>query len=98
MLKDYFQYDVEYVMNITDIDDKIIQRVRQLHLFEEYVKTVTDKNTIIKDINLALDDLKNNFENVDPEKKSMISKAIDKLTSVSQLIESSLLEDIKVLK
>lgn len=84
-------------MNITDIDDKIIKRARQLHLFEEYVKTTTDKSIILKDINLALDDLKNNIEKVDIEKKAMTLKAIEKLTSVSQLVESSLLENIKVL-
>lgn len=97
VLKDYFHYDVEYVMNITDIDDKIIKRARQLHLFEEYVKTTTDKSTILKDINLALDDLKNNIEKVDIEKKAMTLKAIEKVTSVSQIVESSLLENIKVL-
>lgn len=84
-------------MNITDIDDKIIKRARQLHLFEEYVKTTTDKSTILKDINLALDDLKNNIEKVDIEKKAMTLKAIEKVTSVSQIVESSLLENIKVL-
>ncbi|PLW43361.1 hypothetical protein PCANC_13218 [Puccinia coronata f. sp. avenae] len=32
--RDYFQYDVKFVMNVTDIDDKIIQRARQQHLLE----------------------------------------------------------------
>lgn len=84
-------------MNITDIDDKIIKRARQLHLFEEYVKTVTDNKTVQKDILLALDDLKKDIKQIDPEKKSMTLKSIEKLTSISQLIESySLLDDIKV--
>lgn len=26
ILRDYFNYDVQFVMNITDIDDKIIKR------------------------------------------------------------------------
>ncbi|KAI7935855.1 hypothetical protein MJO28_016726 [Puccinia striiformis f. sp. tritici] len=30
--RDYFNYRVKFVMNITDIDDKIIQRARQQHL------------------------------------------------------------------
>lgn len=29
ILQDYFRYDVTYVMNITDIDDKIIMRARE---------------------------------------------------------------------
>ncbi|KAA1121666.1 hypothetical protein PGTUg99_014068 [Puccinia graminis f. sp. tritici] len=32
--RDYFAYDVKFVMNVTDIDDKIIQRARQQHLLE----------------------------------------------------------------
>ena len=37
ILEDYFSLDVTYVMNITDIDDKIILRGRQLHLREKYM-------------------------------------------------------------
>eukprot|EP00095_Tigriopus_kingsejongensis_P008856 snap_masked-scaffold15_size728074-processed-gene-4.6 protein:Tk08856 transcript:snap_masked-scaffold15_size728074-processed-gene-4.6-mRNA-1 annotation:"hypothetical protein L798_02588" len=37
VLQNYFGYDVFYVMNITDIDDKIIRRARQAHLYERYV-------------------------------------------------------------
>ena len=36
ILRDYFQYDVRFVMNITDVDDKIILRGRQRHLYDEY--------------------------------------------------------------
>lgn len=35
-MKDYFQFNVRFVMNITDIDDKIILRARQQHLLENY--------------------------------------------------------------
>lgn len=38
VLRDYFHFDVRFVMNITDVDDKIILRGRQRHLFEEYKK------------------------------------------------------------
>ncbi|KAJ5723741.1 hypothetical protein N7488_001776 [Penicillium malachiteum] len=37
IMRDYFKYDVHFVMNITDVDDKIILRARQQHLFNEYV-------------------------------------------------------------
>ncbi|KAL4097192.1 hypothetical protein QTP88_022007 [Uroleucon formosanum] len=96
VLKNYFHYDVEYVMNITDIDDKIIKRARQLHLFEEYVKTATDKQIVQKDIVLALGNLKKNIEQMDPDKKVMTLKDIEKLTSISQLIEKLLLDDVKL--
>ena len=36
LLSDYFRYDVHYVMNITDIDDKIIVRARKNHLLTLY--------------------------------------------------------------
>ncbi|QVM11476.1 hypothetical protein D8B26_006124 [Coccidioides posadasii str. Silveira] len=37
LLRDYFKFDVKFIMNITDVDDKIITRARQQHLFMEYV-------------------------------------------------------------
>ncbi|KAL1981904.1 hypothetical protein VTN96DRAFT_2033 [Rasamsonia emersonii] len=37
ILRDYFKFDVKFVMNITDIDDKIILRGRQQHLFSEFM-------------------------------------------------------------
>ncbi|KAJ3713838.1 tRNA synthetases class I (C) catalytic domain-containing protein [Lentinula raphanica] len=36
IMTDYFGYDVHFVMNITDIDDKIIKRARQNHLLEKF--------------------------------------------------------------
>ncbi|KAF7716707.1 Uncharacterized protein PECH_008632 [Penicillium ucsense] len=37
IMRDYFKFDVKFVMNITDVDDKIILRARQQYLFNEYV-------------------------------------------------------------
>ncbi|KAJ5495202.1 cysteine--tRNA ligase [Penicillium diatomitis] len=37
IMRDYFKFDVNFVMNITDVDDKIILRARQQYLFNEYV-------------------------------------------------------------
>lgn len=34
VLEDYFKYDVLFVQNVTDIDDKIILRARQEYLFK----------------------------------------------------------------
>lgn len=36
LLQDYFGYNVEFVQNVTDIDDKIIVRARQNYLFAEF--------------------------------------------------------------
>ncbi|GEQ68995.1 hypothetical protein JCM33374_g2665 [Metschnikowia sp. JCM 33374] len=37
ILRDYFGYNVKFVQNVTDIDDKIIVAARQQHLFEEKI-------------------------------------------------------------
>ncbi|EIW69520.1 cysteine-tRNA ligase [Tremella mesenterica] len=37
ILRDYFGYDVNFVMNITDIDDKIIIRARETHLLNQTI-------------------------------------------------------------
>lgn len=36
IVKDYFGFKIQFVMNITDIDDKIILRARQQHLLANY--------------------------------------------------------------
>lgn len=41
IMSDYFGYDVHFVMNVTDIDDKIIVRARQNHLFSQFRKSAT---------------------------------------------------------
>ncbi|EDV12482.1 hypothetical protein SCRG_03371 [Saccharomyces cerevisiae RM11-1a] len=38
IIQDYFGYDVQFVQNVTDIDDKIILRARQNYLFDNFVK------------------------------------------------------------
>ncbi|KAG0701273.1 tRNA synthetases class I (C) catalytic domain-containing protein [Suillus ampliporus] len=42
IMTDYFGYDVHFVMNVTDIDDKIIVRARQNHLFSQFRKSATN--------------------------------------------------------
>ncbi|GFW82649.1 tigger transposable element-derived protein 1 [Trichonephila clavipes] len=54
VLSEYFGYDVFYVMNITDIDDKIIKRARQKYLFDEYVKKHSNLTEVISDIRESL--------------------------------------------
>jgi cysteinyl-tRNA synthetase len=55
ILTDYFNYNVFSVMNITDIDDKIIVKARKNYLYQQYVNnhSVFDnevKNTVLKSI------------------------------------------------
>lgn len=90
ILSNYFGYDVLYVMNITDIDDKIIKRARQNYLYEKYVKQ--DRN---------LDDMLNNMKAVistveetvttttDPDKKCMIEKMLYKIIKAIEDLEKA---------
>ncbi|KOG96928.1 cysteine--tRNA ligase DI49_4500 [Saccharomyces eubayanus] len=38
IIQDYFGYNVQFVQNVTDIDDKIILRARQNYLFDNFVR------------------------------------------------------------
>ena len=51
---DYFNYEVLYVMNITDIDDKIIRRARFEHLFTEYVAKRRELCDVVADVSAAI--------------------------------------------
>ena len=53
-MTDYFGYDVTYVMNVTDVDDKIIRRARQQHLLREYAESTTELRQMVDDCSEAL--------------------------------------------
>ena len=38
VLEDYFGYNVTYIMNVTDVDDKIILRARRNHLVAQFLQ------------------------------------------------------------
>ncbi len=54
VMRDYFGYDVFYVMNITDVDDKIIRRARQNHLYEKYLEENPPLEKVLEDANNVL--------------------------------------------
>lgn len=54
VIQDYFGYRIFYVMNITDIDDKIIRRARQNHLFQRYVDEDHPLDQVLRDCDLVL--------------------------------------------
>lgn len=45
ILQDFFNYNVEFIQNVTDIDDKIILKARQEYLFKQYVAKFEGKVT-----------------------------------------------------
>lgn len=48
ILRDYFSYDVKFVMNITDVDDKIILKARHSYLLNKYKQDNPTLNDTIK--------------------------------------------------
>ncbi|XP_069680399.1 cysteine--tRNA ligase, cytoplasmic [Periplaneta americana] len=88
VLSDYFGYDVMYVMNITDIDDKIIKRARQNHLYEKYVseghslkKNLDDAKSVLE---LFSDTVK---KTTDPDKKNMLERLVLRMTGAIEALE-----------
>lgn len=73
VLVDFFGYNVLYVMNITDVDDKIIKRARQSYLYEKYVNSSVALEQLLKDQQLVLDAFNENLRaTTDPDKKVMM--------------------------
>ncbi|KIJ61294.1 hypothetical protein HYDPIDRAFT_96924 [Hydnomerulius pinastri MD-312] len=92
VMSDYFGYDVHFVMNITDIDDKIILRARQNHLFDnfrsqtssltpELITKVKDawRSHILDKVSKGLpEDIRPTTENVDAEWPRIVEFTQDK--------------------
>nr|CAG4641519.1 EOG090X02DZ [Eurycercus lamellatus] len=109
VLKDYFGYDITYVMNITDIDDKIIKRARQNYLYENYAGQQRDLEVFLSDVNESVARLTNQMKTTtDPDKKIMQERLLEKvncaITKLKDAVKSSqgveesrrvLLEDAK---
>lgn len=47
VMEDYFDFDVTFVMNITDVDDKIVLRARRNYLLQQYQKDMSDLAKVI---------------------------------------------------
>ncbi|XP_067118536.1 cysteine--tRNA ligase, cytoplasmic [Centruroides vittatus] len=104
ILSDYFNYDVFYVMNITDIDDKIIQRARQQYLFNQYANKECSISEVLKDVKDALTAyIEKSKSTNDPDKKKLqeqtISKTLDAIKNaendMNDLAKKSLLDNVK---
>lgn len=75
-------------MNITDIDDKIIKRARQNHLYENYLAENHSLDKILSDAKSVMQTCENTIKNTtDPDKRTMHEKM---LISVKETIEELL--------
>ncbi|KAM0734318.1 Cysteine--tRNA ligase, cytoplasmic [Formica fusca] len=92
VLSDYFGYDVLYVMNITDIDDKIIKRARQNYLYERYVEKNHDLHSILNDTREVISTFENTVRTTtDPDKKCMMEKMLCKITKAIEDLEKAVI-------
>ncbi|XP_012532522.1 cysteine--tRNA ligase, cytoplasmic isoform X1 [Monomorium pharaonis] len=90
VLTHYFGYDVMYVMNITDIDDKIIKRARQNYLYEKYVEENHTLNDILNDVREVMSNLENVVRTTNSDdKKCMIEKMLYNITGAIEDLQKA---------
>uniref|UniRef100_H0WT90 Cysteine--tRNA ligase, cytoplasmic n=1 Tax=Otolemur garnettii TaxID=30611 RepID=H0WT90_OTOGA len=91
VLKDYFKFDVFYCMNITDIDDKIIRRARQDHLFQQYREKQPPATQLLEDVHAALKPFAVKLnETTDPNKKQMLERIQHAVRLATEPLEKAL--------
>ncbi|KAF0301106.1 Cysteine--tRNA ligase, cytoplasmic [Amphibalanus amphitrite] len=90
VMTDYFGYDVTYVMNVTDVDDKIIRRARHQHLLAQYAERTGDLKQMADDCSEAL---KVYAEKAaaerDADKRDMQRRLVDRLTAAIDKVEAA---------
>lgn len=78
-------------MNITDIDDKIIKRARQNHLFQRYTEQTHSFEEVFADCSSVLARLTDSVKNTsDTDKLTMLNNLLQKVTTVVQSLEQSI--------
>ncbi len=100
VISNYFGYNVFYVMNITDIDDKIIKRARQNHLYEEYLAKNHPLDKVLVDCNeVMLHFAQVVTKTVDVDKRAMqerlFAKLKDAVDGVNDAVKSGKVDEVK---
>ncbi|XP_006893438.1 PREDICTED: cysteine--tRNA ligase, cytoplasmic [Elephantulus edwardii] len=91
VLRDYFKYDVFYCMNITDIDDKIIRRARQNHLFQRYREKQPQAAELLEDVCSALQPFSTRLkETTDPDKRQLLERTQHSVELAAEPLRSAL--------
>lgn len=91
VLQNYFQYKVNFVQNITDIDDKIIKRARQNYLWSQFVTQLNetglsgDIQTLIQEALVSFRDRIEREE--DAAKQQMLKKQLKEAESGHETAE-----------
>ena len=91
VLSDYFDYDVLYCMNITDIDDKIINRARHTHLVQVYMEENHPEMKILQDLDESLSLYADKLEKTtDEDKRAMMTKIITAAREQKEIFEKEM--------
>uniref|UniRef100_A0A915JLD0 Cysteine--tRNA ligase, cytoplasmic n=1 Tax=Romanomermis culicivorax TaxID=13658 RepID=A0A915JLD0_ROMCU len=91
IMQNYFNYEVLFVMNITDIDDKIIKRARHRYLMYNYTKNGLKVEKVISDAKIALSIFKKRYEaETNAEKKIMLDSMLTKVYNTVSELEQNL--------
>ncbi|XP_066592914.1 cysteine--tRNA ligase, cytoplasmic [Prorops nasuta] len=95
VLSNYFGYNILYVMNITDIDDKIIKRARQNYLYDKYLNESNGLQEVLLDVKNAITAFENKiYSTKDQDKKTMSSLILSAVqTTIQDLEEAVKLKD-----
>ena len=72
ILTDYFKYDVQFVMNVTDVDDKIIVKAREEKLFNDFKRSSTPQDARSATRDAFAQFLKKKFPEVNFNKESLV--------------------------
>jgi len=51
--QEYFHYDTFYVMNVTDVDDKIFNRARHNYLLDRFCATATNPDQVFLEFSIS---------------------------------------------
>ncbi|XP_038054512.1 cysteine--tRNA ligase, cytoplasmic-like [Patiria miniata] len=87
----YFDYDILYVMNITDIDDKIIKRGRTNYLMDRYLLEASSPEQRLKDVQEAMKMFESKLnKETNPDKKQMYIGIAKATTEATEGLQSTL--------
>ncbi|CAD5114673.1 unnamed protein product [Dimorphilus gyrociliatus] len=84
VMKSYFNYDVNYCMNITDIDDKIIKRGRQTYLLQAFQNENPSLEVVREYLNIGLKHIKEKISEKEAEIKEGTESLIEKESEMEQ--------------
>ncbi|EFI28187.1 cysteinyl-tRNA synthetase [Coprinopsis cinerea okayama7 len=97
IMRDYFGYEVEFVQNVTDVDDKIIKRAREQHFLAKY-KADHPKidSQVLADTRLAYDKYAQDTAGF-PHDTVSIEQLPEWMTTQKTLLESPILDETQTI-